>query len=130
MQPTAESVCGRFETESRVSAQAEGLALSTHSIYSEDAPRPIGILYIYLVGGISANLLHNMNNKVGIIPVRIQAIQDKYPQLLEADPYLNKSLREIERSAIEAMQIVQENLAHLRPSRMEKIHIAASVATG
>ncbi len=80
------------------------------------------------VGDISANLLHNMNNKVGIIPVRIQAIQDKYPQLLESDPYLNKSLKEIERSAMEAMQIVQENLSHLRPIHMEKIHIAASVA--
>jgi transcriptional regulator with GAF, ATPase, and Fis domain len=28
------------------------------------------------VGDISANLLHNMNNKVGTIPVRIQAIQE------------------------------------------------------
>ncbi|HMV30211.1 MAG TPA: GAF domain-containing protein, partial [Anaerolineales bacterium] len=30
------------------------------------------------VGDISANLLHNMNNKVGVIPVRVQGIQDKY----------------------------------------------------
>jgi signal transduction histidine kinase/GAF domain-containing protein len=80
------------------------------------------------VGDISANLLHNMNNKVGVIPVRIQAIQDKYRQILEADPYLNKSLREIERSAMEAMQIVQENLSHLRPIRMERVHIASCVS--
>ncbi|MBK9782351.1 MAG: GAF domain-containing protein [Anaerolineales bacterium] len=80
------------------------------------------------VGDISANLLHNMNNKVGIIPVRIQAIQDKYQQVLESDPYLTKSLKEIERSAMEAMQIVQENLSHLRPIRMEKIRIAVCVA--
>ncbi|MBK7454735.1 MAG: GAF domain-containing protein [Anaerolineales bacterium] len=80
------------------------------------------------VGDISANLLHNMNNKVGIIPVRIQAIQDKYQQVLENDPYLTKSLKEIERSAMEAMQIVQENLSHLRPIRMEKIRIAVCVA--
>lgn len=80
------------------------------------------------VGDISANLLHNMNNKVGIIPVRIQAIQDKYRQVLETDSYLNKSLREIERSAMEAMQIVQENLSHLRPIRMEKVRIAACVS--
>lgn len=79
------------------------------------------------VGDISANLLHNMNNKVGIIPVRIQAIQDKYRKILETDTYLNKSLREIERSAMEAMQIVQENLSHLRPIRMEKVHIASCV---
>jgi K+-sensing histidine kinase KdpD len=80
------------------------------------------------VGDISANLLHNMNNKVGIIPVRIQAIQDKYRQILETDPYLNNSLKEIERSASEAMQIVQENLSHLRPIRMENVRIASCVS--
>ncbi|MBI5964223.1 MAG: GAF domain-containing protein [Chloroflexi bacterium] len=80
------------------------------------------------VGDISANLLHNMNNKVGVIPVRIQAIQDKYRQTLENDPYLTKGLSEIERSAMEAMQIVQENLSHLRPIRMEKVRIASSVS--
>lgn len=80
------------------------------------------------VGDISANLLHNMNNKVGIIPVRVQAIQDKYRQTLEHDTYLTNSLAEIERSAMAAMQIVQENLSHLRPIRMEKVRIAACVA--
>lgn len=80
------------------------------------------------VGDISANLLHNMNNKVGIIPVRIQAIQDKYRQMLETDSYLNKSLAEIERSAMEAMQIVRENLSHLRPIRMEKVRVASCVS--
>ena len=80
------------------------------------------------VGDLSANLLHNMNNKVGAIPVRVQAIQDKYQQLLETDAYLANNLAEIERSAAEAMQIVQENLSHLRPIRMEKVHIAARVA--
>jgi len=80
------------------------------------------------VGDISANLLHNMNNKVGAIPVRVQAIQDKYRQTLETDAYLNKSLAEIERSAADAMQIVQENLSHLRPIRMEKVNIALRVS--
>jgi GAF domain-containing protein len=79
------------------------------------------------VGDISANLLHNMNNKVGTIPVRIQAIQDKYQQILEADPYLANNLAEIERSASYAMQIVQENLSHLRPIRMERVNIAARI---
>ena len=79
------------------------------------------------VGDISANLLHNMNNKVGTIPVRIQAIQDKYQQILEADPYLANNLAEIERSASEAMQIVQENLSHLRPIRMEQVYIASRI---
>ena len=80
------------------------------------------------VGDISANLLHNMNNKVGIIPVRVQGIQDKYHQMLENDSYLTKSLSEIERSAAEAMQIVQENLSHLRPIRMEKVRIATCIS--
>jgi signal transduction histidine kinase len=80
------------------------------------------------VGDISANLMHNMNNKVGTIPVRVQAIQDKYQQLLEGDPYLAKTLSEIERSAAGAMQIVQENLSHLRPIRMEKVHVSSRVA--
>jgi GAF domain-containing protein/nitrogen-specific signal transduction histidine kinase len=79
------------------------------------------------VGDISANLLHNMNNKVGTIPVRIQAIQDKYQQMLEADTYLANNLAEIERSATYAMQIVQENLSHLRPIRMEKVNIASRI---
>lgn len=79
------------------------------------------------VGDISANLLHNMNNKVGTIPVRVQAIQDKYQHLLESDPYLAKTLSEIERSAAGAMQIVQENLSHLRPIRMEQVNVAARV---
>jgi len=75
------------------------------------------------VGDISANLLHNMNNKVGTIPVRIQTIQDKYHQLLETDAYLSNTLKEIERSAMAAMQIVQENLSYLRPMRMEQVQI-------
>jgi signal transduction histidine kinase len=77
------------------------------------------------VGDVSANLLHNMNNKVGTIPVRIQAIQDKYGKLLGTDSYLTNNLAEIERSALEAIQIVQENLSHLRPIRMENVRVAS-----
>jgi signal transduction histidine kinase len=80
------------------------------------------------VGDISANLLHNMNNKVGTIPVRVEAIQDKYQHILETDAYLANNLKEIERSANDAMKIVQENLSHLRPIRMENVKIAARVS--
>jgi GAF domain-containing protein/nitrogen-specific signal transduction histidine kinase len=80
------------------------------------------------VGDISANLLHNMNNKVGTIPVRIQSIQDKYGKMLDTDSYLSNNLMEIEKSASDAMQIVQENLSHLRPIRLENVHIAGRVA--
>ncbi|HNK64103.1 MAG TPA: GAF domain-containing protein [Anaerolineales bacterium] len=79
------------------------------------------------VGDISANLLHNMNNKVGVIPVRVQGIQDKYEKILQEDAYLAKSLSEIERSATAAMQIVQENLSHLRPIRMERIQVGPRI---
>ncbi len=79
------------------------------------------------VGDVSANLLHNMNNRVGTIPVRIQAIQDKYQRLLQHDAYLTNQLVEIERSAADAMQIVQENLSHLRPIRMERVEIDSCI---
>jgi signal transduction histidine kinase len=71
--------------------------------------------------------LHNVNNKVGTIPVRVQTIEDKYQTLLKKDSYLANNLKEIERCATEAMQIVQENLSHLRPIRMEKIHVASRI---
>lgn len=80
------------------------------------------------VGDISANLLHNMNNKVGTIPVRVQAIQDKYGAILGTDSYLANNLNEIERSASDAMKIVQENLSHLRPIRLEQVKIAPCIA--
>ncbi|HRJ58330.1 MAG TPA: GAF domain-containing protein [Anaerolineales bacterium] len=79
------------------------------------------------VGDVSANLLHTMNNKLGVIPVRVQGIQDKYETLLAEDHYLTKSLNEIERSAAAAMQTVHENLSHLRPIRMERIQIEPCV---
>jgi len=79
------------------------------------------------VGDISANLLHNMNNKVGTIPVRVQAIQDKYQKKLEKDSYLASNLAEIGRSAADAMQLVQENLSNLRPIRLENVYIVSCI---
>lgn len=79
------------------------------------------------VGDIASNLLHNMNNKVGSIPVRVQTIQDKYRLALDADPYLSNNLSEIERCAMEAMQVVQENLSHLRSIRMEQVNVGHRV---
>jgi len=51
------------------------------------------------VGDIAANLLHQLNNKIGAIPVRVQGIQDKCEPLVAADRYLAANLVEIERSA-------------------------------
>jgi len=60
--------------------------------------------------------------------VRVEAIQDKYQSVLETDSYLANNLKEIERSATDAMKIVQENLSHLRPIRMENVQIATRVS--
>lgn len=79
------------------------------------------------VGDIASNLLHNLNNKVGTIPVRVQGIQDKCQPALEADSYLSHNLEEIERCASEAMENVRENLSHLRPIRLEPVYVAARV---
>jgi signal transduction histidine kinase/putative methionine-R-sulfoxide reductase with GAF domain len=80
-----------------------------------------------VVGDVAANLLHQLNNKVGTIPVRIQGIQDKCQPALTADRYLQSNLDEIERSANEAMQAVRENLAHLRPIHIAEVQVAACV---
>jgi signal transduction histidine kinase len=79
------------------------------------------------VGDIAANLLHQLNNKVGTIPVRIQGVQDKCKQTLAADTYLATNLVEIERSANEAMAAVRENLTHLRPIHMAEVDVASCV---
>ena len=67
------------------------------------------------VGDVAANVLHHLNNKVGTIPVRVQGIQDKCAATLARDLYLADNLREIERSAREAMASVRDSLSHLRP---------------
>ena len=79
------------------------------------------------VGDIAANLLHQLNNKVGTIPVRVQGIQDKCKPALLADLYLAANLEEIERSAHEAMEAVRENLSHLRPIHLSLVEVASCV---
>jgi signal transduction histidine kinase/putative methionine-R-sulfoxide reductase with GAF domain len=80
------------------------------------------------VGDIAANLLHQLNNKMGTIPVRVQGIQDKCQPAVLADPYLSSNLVEIERSAFEAMETVRDNLFHLRPIDLAPVDVAACVS--
>lgn len=80
------------------------------------------------LGDIAANLLHQLNNKIGTIPVRVEGIQMKSSAHVEADTYLAANLSEIEASAREAMTIVRENMALLRPLRPTPISIASCVA--
>jgi nitrogen-specific signal transduction histidine kinase/putative methionine-R-sulfoxide reductase with GAF domain len=67
------------------------------------------------VGDLSANLLHQLNNKVGAIPVRIDGILDKSRAQVEESPYLAQNLQKIQDSAQSALQIVRKNLSILRP---------------
>lgn len=67
------------------------------------------------VGDLSANLLHQLNNKVGVIPVRVEGILDKCPVEVEASPYLHRNLQEIGQSAQRALEIVRQNLSILKP---------------
>lgn len=79
------------------------------------------------IGDIAANLLHRLNNKIGTIPVRVEGIQDKCGEAISGDPYLEKNLVEIERSASEAMQVVRESLFHLHPIQLAPVSVAGSV---
>ena len=76
------------------------------------------------LGDVAVNLLHQLNNKFGAIPVRIQGIQDKCRTTLLSDPYLAKNLTEIEISARQAMSAVRENLNLLHPIQTEPLDIS------
>ncbi len=79
------------------------------------------------VGDLATNLLHQLNNKVGTIPVRVQGIQDKCAELLENDRYLASNLAEIEHSATEAMIAVRQNLSHLHPVQLVPVNLVECV---
>ena len=73
-------------------------------------------------GDISANLLHRVNNLIGVIPVRVQGIVDKRPALSD-DAYVANALRDIEDSARAAMEAARETMAYLRPVREQATSI-------
>jgi len=134
---SAGSHLGRFAEsewdEKVLSCLAHYAALAVHSDARQRALRAAQEQHAVaetfaVVGDIAANLLHQLNNKVGTIPVRVQGIQDKCRPALSTDPYLADNLREIERSATEAMQAVRENLSHLHPIHLAPVDVAACVA--
>lgn len=73
------------------------------------------------VGDVAANLLHQVNNKVGAISARVQGIEDKCPTALASSAYLAKNLHEIEQSARHAMAMVRDSMAHLRPVERQPV---------
>ncbi len=80
------------------------------------------------LGDVAANVLHQLNNKVGTIPVRVEGIQDRYEELLTAHPYLAQNLAAIEQSARDAMAAVRDSLALLRPLHRAAVSPAVCVA--
>jgi GAF domain-containing protein len=81
-----------------------------------------------VLGDIAANLLHRVNNLVGVIPVHVQGIMDKRPALAN-DAYVDAALHEIEDSARAAMETARETMAYLRPLRLQPISVAACYRT-
>ncbi|MEP7359561.1 MAG: GAF domain-containing sensor histidine kinase, partial [Anaerolineales bacterium] len=80
-----------------------------------------------VLGDVSANLLHRVNNLIGIIPVKLQGIADKRPAVLE-DKYVSDSLRDVEAGARAAMQVARETVAYLRPVRLQPTSVAECYA--
>ena len=75
------------------------------------------------LGDIAANVLHHLNNKVGTIPVRVEAIQEKYADTLAEDPYLAHTLAAIQESARDALRHVRDSLVLLRPIQRGPVHL-------
>jgi GAF domain-containing protein len=70
-----------------------------------------------VLGDISANLLHRVNNLIGTIPVKVQTIAAKRPALMH-DEYVAQRLAEIEAGARGAMEVARETVTYLRPVRL------------
>ncbi len=80
------------------------------------------------VGDLAANLLHQLNNKMGVIPVRVEGILDKCSSAVDQSPYLARNLKEIEGNAQRALTIVRENLGILRPRPQGPVRLSQCVA--
>ena len=75
------------------------------------------------VGDVGANLLHQLNNKFGTISVRVQGIEEKCSDALETWPYLAENLQDIANNTQQAMTIVRESMAHLRPTGPQLVKV-------
>ncbi|HEY4687891.1 MAG TPA: GAF domain-containing protein [Anaerolineae bacterium] len=70
------------------------------------------------LGDVAANLLHRVNNRVGVIPVRIEGITEKRPAVMD-DPYVRNALRDIQDGARAALEAARESMAYLRPLNLQ-----------
>ncbi|MCC7359445.1 MAG: GAF domain-containing protein [Anaerolineales bacterium] len=80
-----------------------------------------------VLGDISANLLHRVNNLIGAIPVKVQGLTSKRPALLE-DRYVAERLAEIEAGARGAMDVARETVSYLRPVKLTPTPVAECFA--
>jgi GAF domain-containing protein len=81
-----------------------------------------------VLGDVAANLIHRVNNMVGVIPALAQGLGDKRPDL-RADPAAAKVLDDIERSARAAMTAARDSVAYLRPFTLEPISVRVAYQT-
>ena len=79
------------------------------------------------LGDVAANLLHQMNNKLGVIPVKIETLQEKSRATLEEDVYLARNLEEIKETTRNAVNALQESLILLHPIQPSPVSILACV---
>lgn len=75
-----------------------------------------------VLGDVAANLLHRVNNLVGVIPQLAQGLAEKRPEL-QADPVAAKKLADIEASARAAMSAARETFAFLRPLQLGPVSV-------
>jgi len=81
-----------------------------------------------VLGDVSANLLHRVNNLVGVIPQLTESLRIRRPDL-EADEVASKKLADIETSARQAMTVARETFAFLRPFQLEPVDVATCYHT-
>lgn len=75
------------------------------------------------VGDVAANLMHQLNNKMGAIPVQVQAMEDKAVAILAKHPELAEGLETIEQCARQALAIVRDAMTHLHPVKPRPVTV-------
>jgi GAF domain-containing protein len=78
---------------------------------------------IAAMGDVAANLVHQLNNRVGAISVRVQGIEAKCADILAENPYLLRNLQEIADSTRQALAVVQESMAPLQPTPSQPVRL-------
>ncbi len=75
-----------------------------------------------VLGDIAANLIHRINNMVGVIPQLVEGLKEKRPDLLD-DPFVCKKLAAIEGNARTAMTTARETFAGIRPFPLQAVSV-------